>query len=154
MHPELHGDLRAIALAVGGGVSVADHVELVNAVDAQQLTGRAARSGIDQRRAGVLNAIQQEEIVLRAAPGDREHAADRGIRSPCAAGTLVGIVHRGRVQQQQLVVAAAVQRQFFHLARIHQSGDLVGGQIDRGGTSCTVTLSLPVILSDRLRFSV
>ena len=92
-----------------------------------------AGGGVDQRGAGVLDAIEQEEIVLRAAAGDREHAAHRGVRRPHAAGTLVGVVHRRGIQCEQLVVAASVERKLLHLARIDQAGDLVGGKIDGGG---------------------
>ena len=73
------GDLRAIALAVGSGVGVGDDVEFANAVDAEELAGGAAGSDVDERCAGVLDAVEEEEIVLGATARDGEHVANRGV---------------------------------------------------------------------------
>src|SRR6202007_555573 len=59
-------DLRAIALAIGSAIRVGCYVEFAYRVDAEQLAAGAAGRDVDERCAGVLNTIQQEEIVLRA----------------------------------------------------------------------------------------
>ena len=63
-------DLRAVALAVAGAVGVGDHVELAHRIHAQQLAAGAARRHVDQRSAGVFDAVQQKQIVLRPASAD------------------------------------------------------------------------------------
>ena len=127
------GYLGSVALAVRGRVRVGDDIELVNAIDPEELAGGSAGGGVDERCAGVLDPIEQEEIVLRAAAGGGEHAAYRGVRGSYTAGTLVGVVHRCRIQQKQLIVAASVERELLDLACIDQAGYLVGGDIDGGG---------------------
>ncbi len=89
-------DLRAVALAVAGAVGVGCHVELAHCIDAEQLAAGAAGRDVDERSAGVFNAIEQEEIVLRAAAADGEHVADRRIGGADAAGALAGVVHGAR----------------------------------------------------------
>ena len=59
------GDLCAGPLAVRCGVGVGDDVELAHRLYAEQLAAGPARRYVDQRRAGVLDAVQQVEIVLR-----------------------------------------------------------------------------------------
>lgn len=72
-----NADLGAGAFAVFGAVGVGDDVELADCVDAQQLPTSAAGRVIDDRSAGLLDAVQQEQILLRAAAGDRKHVSDR-----------------------------------------------------------------------------
>ena len=148
------GYLRAVALAVGGGVGVGDDVELANAIDAEELAGGPAGGGVDQRRAGVLDAIEEEEIVLRAAAGDGEHAAHRGIRGSDAAAALVGVVHGAGVQQDELVVAAAVEGESFDLAASTRPAVCSVEVLTMGWVSLTVTVSWPVTESARLRLRV
>jgi hypothetical protein len=69
-------DLCALAFAESGGVRVAGDIEFAHRVNAEQLAAGTAGSDIDKRRAGVLDAIEQEEIVLRAPSGNGEHIAD------------------------------------------------------------------------------
>ena len=127
------GDLRAFALAVGGGVGVGDDVELADGVDAEELAGGAAGSDVDERGAGVLDAVEEEEIVLRAAAGDGEHVADGGVRCADRAGALRGVVDGGGVEGDELVVAAAVEGELLDLARVDEAGGLLGGGVDGGG---------------------
>ncbi len=124
------GDLRAVAFAVGGGVGVGHDVELADAVDAEELAGGAAGRDVDERGAGVLDAVEEIEIVLRAAAGDREHVADGGVRCAHRAGALAGVVDAGGIQREELVVAATVEREIFDLARVDDAGGLFGGEID------------------------
>ena len=126
------GDLRAVALAVGGGVGVGDDVELADAVDAEELAGGAAGGVVDERGSGVLDAVEEEEIVLRAAAGDGEHAADRGVGGAGAAAALVGVVDGAGVEQDELVVGAAVEGELLDLAGVDQAGGLFGGGVDDG----------------------
>ena len=71
------GDLRALPLAVGGGVRVCDDVELAHGLDAEELAAGAAGGDVDERCSGVLDAVEQVEIVLRAAATDGEHISHR-----------------------------------------------------------------------------
>ena len=74
--------LRSVALAITRAIRVSDHVELTHCVDAQQLATGSSRSDVDQRCSGVLNAVEQEYIILRTTPADSEHVAHRRVRSP------------------------------------------------------------------------
>ena len=102
------------------------------AFDAEELAGGAAGGDVDQRRAGVLDAVEQVEIVLRAAAGDGEHVADGRVRSADRAGALRGVVDGRGVQRDELVVAAAVEGELLDLARVDQAGGLLGGEVDDG----------------------
>jgi hypothetical protein len=127
------GDLGALALAVGGGVGVGDDVELADGVDAEELAGGAARGDVDERGSGVLDAVEEVEIVLGAAAGDGEHVAYRGVR--CADGTaaLGGVVDGCGVEGHELVVGAAVEGEILDLALVDEAGGLLGGGVDDGG---------------------
>ena len=119
------GDLRALALAVGGGVGVGDDVELADGVDAEELAGGAAGGDVDERGAGVLDAVEEEEIVLRAAAGDGEHVADGGVRGADCRRSAGGVVDGAGVERDELVVAAAVEGKLFDLARVDEAGGLL-----------------------------
>ncbi len=122
-------DLRSLAFAIAGRVGIGHDVELAHRIHAQQLAARAARSDIDQRSARVLHSVEQVEIVLGPASGDRKHTADRRVRRSDRTAALGRVVHRGGVQRNQLIVGAAVQRQVFHLALVDQAGGLLGRHI-------------------------
>ena len=64
--------LPARPLAVFGAVGVAQHVEFPHRIDAQQLLAGSSGLHVVFRRAGVLDAIQQKQILLRPIAGDRE----------------------------------------------------------------------------------
>ena len=57
--------LRPRPLSVLGAIRIAQHVELAHGVDAQQLLAGAARLHIVLGRAGELDAVEQEQILLR-----------------------------------------------------------------------------------------
>ncbi len=124
--------LRARALAVIRAISIADHVEFADRVHSQQLPAGAARGYVDERGPGVLDSVQQKEIVLRAPAGDGVHIADRGVRCAHAARTLGGVADRRRVELDKLVEAAPIEGQFLYLPLIHQSLRLQGRGIDHG----------------------
>ena len=118
-------DLRAVALAVAGAVGVGDDVEFAHRVDAEQLAAGAAGRDVDERGSGVLDSVEEEEIVLRAAAADGKHVAHRGVGGSGAARTLAGIVHGGGIEGQQLVEAAAVERELLDLALVDETGGLL-----------------------------
>ena len=126
------GDLCALALAVGCGVGVGDDVELADGLYAEELAGGSAGADIDERCAGVLDSVEQVEVVLRAAAGDGEHVADGRVGGADGAGALRGVVDRGGVQRDELVVAAAVEGKLLDLAGVDQAGGLLGGEVDDG----------------------
>ena len=126
------GYLRALALAVGGGVGIRDDVEFPDSFDAQELAGCSPRRNVDQRCARVLDAVEQVEIVLRAASRDSEHVANRRVRCAYRAATLCSVVDGRRIQRDELIVTATVQRKFFDLARVDEASRLLRGEIDHG----------------------
>ena len=83
--------------------------------------------------AGVFHAVEQVEIFLRPAARSRKHVADHGVRGADSAGALRGVIHHAGIEGQQLVVAAAVERQILHLPLADQAGDIGVGDIFRGG---------------------
>ena len=85
--------LRARALAVFRAIRICDDGEFADGVHAEQLAAGAAGRVVDFRCAGVFDAVQQEQIFLRAASRDGEHITDNGIRRADAAGALGGIIH-------------------------------------------------------------
>ena len=124
-------DLSTGALAVLGSVGIGDNVEFAYSVHAQKLSAGSARRQIDLRCARVFDSVEEEQILLRSAPGDGEHVSHRGIGSSHAARACRGIIDDRRVEQHQLVVAAAVQREILHLRFSDQSGSLLGGGVHR-----------------------
>ena len=70
-----HADLRAGALAVFGRISIADHIEFPDGVNAQQLSANAARSDTDVAAARVFDTIQEENVVIRPPPSHSEIGA-------------------------------------------------------------------------------
>ena len=78
--------LRAGPFAVLRAVGIAQHVEFAHRVHAQQLLAGAAGLHVVFGRAGEFDAVQQEQILLRAIAGDREIIADGRIRNADAAG--------------------------------------------------------------------
>src|SRR5262249_46300314 len=67
-----HADLPAGALAVFGRIGIAEHVELPDGVNAQQLAADSSRRDTDVAAARIFNPIQQEKIVGRPPPGHSE----------------------------------------------------------------------------------
>ena len=126
-------DLRAGTLAVFGAVGVFDDGKFADGVDAEQLTAEAAGRVVDFGGAGEFDAVEEKEILLRAAAGDREHVADDGVRCADATGALRGVVDDAGIEREELIVAAAVERQVFDLALADQAGDIFGGDLDDAG---------------------
>ena len=112
-------DLRAGALPVFGGVGVSKSVELAHGVDAEQLPADPTRRNRKLAGAGKFHAVQQEHVFRRPPPRHRKRVAvaRTGLRALHGA-----VIDRTRVQRQQVVEAAPVQRQIFHLALPHQPG--------------------------------
>ena len=82
---------------------------------------------------GVLDPVEQVEIVLRTAAGDHKHAADGRVRGADRTGALRGVVDGGGIERHQLVIGAAVQGKLFHLLLIDEAGALLCRDIDAGG---------------------
>ena len=129
-------DLRPLPLAIRSPIRVRHHVELTHRLHPQQLPARATRRHVDQRGPRILHPVQQVQVVLRPATAYREHTADRRVRRAHRTRSLRRIVHRRRVQCDQLVVAAAIQWQVFHLPLRHQPGGLFIRQVHRRPAIC------------------
>ena len=123
-------DLRAGTFAVFGSVGVFHHGEFAHGVNAEKLAAEAAGRVVDFRCAGEFDAIEQEEIFLRAAAGDGKHVANDGVRRADSAGSLRRVVHDAGIEREQLVVAAAIERQIFDLAFADEAGDVLGGDLN------------------------
>ena len=122
--------LCAVTLAVARAVGVGHYIELAHCIHAQQLATRAARSHVDQRGTRVFDSVEQKQIVLRPAPAHAEHVAHRRVRTADPARPLAGVIHRRRIQCQQLVVAAPVQWQRLHLALVDEPRGLLRGDVN------------------------
>ena len=125
-------DLCAVALAVGGAVGVRDHVELAHGFNAEQLAAGAAGRDVDERSAGVFNAVEQEEVVLRSAAANGEHVADGRVGGTDTAGALGGVVHGAGVEREQSVVAAAVEGKLLYLVLVDEPRGGLRGGVDGG----------------------
>src|ERR1700686_5425012 len=90
-------DLSARTFSVLSAVGVLYHSKFTYGVDAQKLTACSSGGVVDFGSAGKFHAIQQEEVLLRAAAGNGKHVADHGIRSSDAPGTLRGVVDDSRI---------------------------------------------------------
>ncbi len=130
-------DLGAGAFPVFGAVGVLDDGEFPHRVHAQKLPARPSRCVVDLRRAGEFHAVQEVEILLRAAARNRKHIADDRVRRADAAGPLRRVVNDAGIQRQQLVVAPAIQRQVLHLALVDQSRYIGVGHIGRERAAST-----------------
>jgi hypothetical protein len=113
--------LAARLLAVLGAVGVAKDIELPDRIDAEQLAAGAARRHIVLGRTGVLDPVQEEQVLLRPVAGHGKHVGGGRVGDANAAGLFPGEIHDTRVQQDEQVVAAAVQRQVFHLLLFDES---------------------------------
>ena len=74
-------NLTAGTLAVLGAVGIAQNVEFLHRFNAQQLPTGAAGLHVVFSRAGVFDAVQQEQVLLRPIAGDGEIVSSGGIRN-------------------------------------------------------------------------
>ena len=123
-----HADLSARALAVLGAVRIREHVEFAHGVDPQQIAADAARRDGELAGSGVFDPIQQHHVFHGTPSRHRERISIAG----AGGGTLQNVVDDSRIERHQIVEAAAVERQFFYLALIHQSGNGGGRGVDQG----------------------
>ncbi len=124
-----HADLRAGSLPVFGAVGVGLDVELADGVDAQQVAAHAARSDGELARPGVLNAVEQHQIVHGPPSIHRERISVAG----AGVGAFQAVVDDAGVQGHQIVEAAAVERQVLHFALSDESRNRGRGGVDHGG---------------------
>src|SRR5260370_17006788 len=120
-------DLRSGALSMLGAIRVRQDWKFPGRVQAQQLPTRPSRRVVDLRSSREFDIIKKKEIFLRAAARDGKHVAENGVGGSNAAGALRGVVDDARIQGEQLIVTAAVQRQVFHLAFSDQAGNVLRG---------------------------
>src|SRR5712692_11586455 len=78
-------DLTAGMLAEFGAIGIALHVEFANGVHAEQHAAGAAGLHVVFRSAGVFDAVEQKQILLRAIAGDGEIVGGGGIGDAGAA---------------------------------------------------------------------
>jgi hypothetical protein len=126
-------DLCAGALAVFGGVRVAQHIELADGIDPEQFLTGSARLHIVFSGAGELHTVEEEEILLRAIAGDGEVVADGGIGDADAAGLFRSEVDDAGIESEEQVEASPVQGQVLHLVFADEAGDVGGRETDCRG---------------------
>ncbi len=113
-------DLRPGALSVFGGIGVREHVKFADGIHAQQIAARSAGSNCKLARSHILDAVQEKQIFAGAAPGHGKSVpvARAGV------GAFHGVViDRAGIEGDQIVEAAAVERQFLDLALVDDSGN-------------------------------
>jgi hypothetical protein len=86
-------------------------------------------------RAGELDSIEEEEILLRAIAGDREVVGRGGVGDAGAASFLGSEIDDARIERQEQVVAAAIERKLFYGALTHQAADVQRRSADHGGVA-------------------
>src|SRR5579872_155811 len=126
-------DLCAGPLAVLGAIGVGYYVELAHGFHTQQQTAGAAGRHVDFSRSRVLYTIDQKQVFLRTAALHREGVGHSGIGDTDAAGFLRSVVHDARIERQQIVVAAAVQRQIAELSLADQASGFIHRCAERRG---------------------
>ncbi len=152
---ELRDDdnLAAGMLAEFGAIGVALHIKFAHGVHAEQHAAGAAGLHIVFGGAGILNAIEEKEILLRAIALDGKIIASGGIRDAGATGLLRSEIDDPGIEREEEVEAAAVEREFFNLPRADEAGDVVGcsgNQQDIGIDLVTRTSYCPTA-SDKTR---
>src|SRR5271168_4490390 len=115
-------DLRTRAFSVLRAVSILDHGKFADRVNAQQLAAGSSGRVVDFGGAGKFHAVQQKKIFLGAAPGNREHISDDGVRGSDASGALRSVIDDAWIQREQLIVATPIQRQIFYFVFADQAG--------------------------------
>src|SRR6267154_6017744 len=76
-----------------GAVGVALHVKFADGVNAQQHAAGAARLHVVFGGAGVLDSVEEKDILLRAIDGEREVVGGGGIGDAGATGFLRGEIN-------------------------------------------------------------
>src|SRR5579871_6999271 len=143
-------NLRARALAIVCTVGITENVELAHGIRAQQLLAGAPRLHIVFSSTGDLDSVQQEEILLGAVSGDSKIIADGRIRNANSAGFLPSEIDYARIERQQLVIAAAVEREILHLLRANEARHIRRGDADDGSVAIHSDLLADVSDSERL----
>ena len=82
--------------------------------------------------AGELDAIEEEEILLRAIAVDGEIVGGGGVGDAGAAGFLGCEINDAGIEGEEEVVAAAVEREIFDGLLADEAGDVGGGGADHG----------------------
>src|SRR5882757_10898022 len=129
-------NLAAGALAVFRAVGVSQYIELAYRIHAQQLLAGSAWLHVVFRSSGKFNPSQKEQILLRTIPGNRKIVSGGGIRYTGPTRLQCGEINDARVQRKQQIVAAPVERKILYLLLPHQSGDVLGGDVDHRRVSC------------------
>src|SRR4029077_13448202 len=98
-----NNDLTAGALAKLGAIGVPLHIEFAHCVDAQHHAARPAGLHVVFGGAGVLDAIQKENILLGAIAGDGEIVGGGGVRDACAASFLRSEIDDARIERKKQI---------------------------------------------------
>jgi len=120
-------NLAAGMFAEFGAVRVSLHVEFADGVHAEQHAAGATGLHIVFGGAGVLDAVEEKEILLRAVTLDGKVIAGGGIGNAGAARFLRGEIYDTGIEREKKVVAAPVKREFPDLTLADEAGDVIGG---------------------------
>ncbi len=133
-------DLAAGMFAELGTIGVALHVEFAHSVDAEQHAAGAAGLHVIFGGAGVLDTVEEKEILLGTITGHGEIVGSGGIGDAGASGFLGSEIDDAGIEREEKVVAAAVEGEILDLLLADEAGDVAGGGADEGGVGVHVDL--------------
>src|ERR1700685_3503074 len=128
-------------LAEFGAVIVALYVELADGVNAEKLAAGSAGRHVVFGGAGEFDAIEQEEILLRAIAVDGVIAGGGGVGDAGAADFLRSEIDDAGIECEQQIVAAAVEREILDGLLADEAGDVGGRGADHGCLSDDVKIN-------------
>ena len=92
------------------------------------MLARSAGLHVIFRGAGILDAVEQKEILLRPITRNGKHVAHRGIGDSGSSRLLRSEIDNSRIQGKEFIIAPAIQRKALDLLFRHDAGDLFGGR--------------------------
>ncbi len=113
-----------------GAVIVALDIEFAHGIHAEELAAGSAGSHVVFCGAGEFDAVEQEEILLRAIAVDGEIVGGGGVGDAGAAGFLRSEIDDAGIEGEQQVVAAPVERKILDGLLADKAGDVAGGGAD------------------------
>ena len=112
-----HAHLPARSFTVFGGVGICEHIEFAYRIDSQEITAGSSRGDGQLAGSGVLDPVEQKQILAGPPARYRKRVPVAGARLRAFHGA---VVDRAWVQGNQVVEAAAVERQILYFALAHQ----------------------------------
>jgi len=128
-------DLAARMLSEFGAVRISLDVKFADGINAEELPTGTAGGHVVFGRAGVLDAVEEEDVLLGAIAGHGKIVRGGGIGDAGAAGLLRGEIDDARIEGEKKIEAAAVQGKLLGFLSADQTGDVAGGGVYDGSIS-------------------